>query len=119
MLAKARDGVKRTLGLGGEEQSGDEESQAGGSGGGPSGSRRPAAAGPPGECYACTQPGVPAFHSTTCDQVHSPDWDADAGSSLVPVQAQQAQSSPAAAAAERLDIQHCLQFEQNQSNTAG
>uniref|UniRef100_A0ACD6A7Y9 Uncharacterized protein n=1 Tax=Avena sativa TaxID=4498 RepID=A0ACD6A7Y9_AVESA len=98
LLAQARDGVTRTLGLGGEAQSGDEESQAGGSGGG--GSRRPApAAGPPGECYACTQPGVPAFHSTTCDQVHSPDWDADAGSSLVPVQAQQAHSSSPAAAA--------------------
>ncbi|CAL4919174.1 unnamed protein product [Urochloa decumbens] len=52
-----------------------------------------------GECYACTQPGVPAFHSTTCDQVHSPGWDADAGSSLVPVQAQQATSSPAPTAA--------------------
>jgi hypothetical protein len=41
---------------------------------------------------------VPAFHSTTCDQVHSPGWDADAGSSLVPVQAQQAQASPSASA---------------------
>jgi cyclic nucleotide gated channel len=100
LLAQARDGVKRTLGLGAEGQSGDEESQAGGA------SRRPAvaAAGPPGECYACTQPGVPAFHSTTCDQVHSPDWDADAGSSLVPLQAQQAfhpsssSSSPSPAA---------------------
>ncbi|TVU44942.1 hypothetical protein EJB05_04405 [Eragrostis curvula] len=56
------------------------------------------AAGPAGECYACTQPGVPAFHSTTCDQVHSPGWDADAGSSLVPVQAQQ-QAEPVSAAA--------------------
>jgi hypothetical protein len=37
---------------------------------------------------------VPAFHSTTCDQVHSPDWDADAGSSLVPVQQAQ-QTQPA------------------------
>ncbi|KAK1643908.1 hypothetical protein QYE76_061713 [Lolium multiflorum] len=100
LLAQARDGVKRALGVGGESQSGDEESQAGGT------SRRPAlAAGPPGECYACTQPGVPAFHSTTCDQVHSPDWDADAGSSLVPVQPQPHSSahpspatSPAAAA---------------------
>ena len=69
----------------------DEES--GGSG------RSSAAAGhPAGECYACTQPGVPAFHSTTCDQVHEPGWDADAGSSLVPVQAQQAPPAPASAA---------------------
>ncbi|KAG2535102.1 cyclic nucleotide-gated ion channel 2-like [Panicum virgatum] len=69
----------------------DEES--GGSG------RSAAAAGhPAGECYACTQPGVPAFHSTTCDQVHEPGWDADAGSSLVPVQAQQ-QAPPAPASA--------------------
>lgn len=60
------------------------------------GSGRSATGPPAGECYACTQPGVPAFHSTTCDQVHSPDWDADAGSSLVPVQAQQPAPSAAA-----------------------
>ena len=69
----------------------DEESRGSG--------RSSAAAGhPAGECYACTQPGVPAFHSTTCDQVHEPGWDADAGSSLVPVQAQQ-QAPPAPASA--------------------
>ncbi|KAL5217628.1 hypothetical protein ABZP36_018312 [Zizania latifolia] len=82
-LADACEGVKRRLRLGAGEGRDEETSQAGG-GGGSSGP----AAGPPEECYACTQPGVPAFHSTTCDQVHSPDWDADAGSSLVPVQAQ-------------------------------
>ncbi|CAD6206716.1 unnamed protein product [Miscanthus lutarioriparius] len=70
------------------------DEEAGGSGGGLSGR---SAGGPSGECYACTQPGVPAFHSTTCDQVHSPDWDADAGSSLVPVQAQQVQPASSAA----------------------
>ncbi|CAL4944494.1 unnamed protein product [Urochloa decumbens] len=72
------------------------DEEAGGSSGG---SGRSSSGHPAGECYACTQPGVPAFHSTTCDQVHSPDWDADAGSSLVPVQAQQATSSPAPTAA--------------------
>jgi hypothetical protein len=60
-------------------------------------SGRSSAGGPSGgECYTCTQPGVPAFHSTTCDQVHSPGWDANAGSSLVPVQGQ-AQAAAAAA----------------------
>lgn len=38
------------------------------------------------ECYACTQVGLPVFHSTTCDQVHQPQWEASAGSSLVPIQ---------------------------------
>ncbi|CAM0876329.1 unnamed protein product [Alopecurus aequalis] len=97
LLARARDGVRSTLGLDGAGQSGDEESQAG-RGSGSGGGARPVA-GALGECYACTQPGVPAFHSTTCDQVHSPDWDADAGSSLVPVQAQQAQAVTAGAVA--------------------
>ncbi|CAL4936067.1 unnamed protein product [Urochloa decumbens] len=73
------------------------DEEAGGSSGG---SGRSSSGHPAGECYACTQPGVPAFHSTTCDQVHSPGWDADAGSSLVPVQAQQATSSPAPTAAQ-------------------
>ncbi|KAL0381025.1 UNVERIFIED_CONTAM: Cyclic nucleotide-gated ion channel 2 [Sesamum angustifolium] len=27
-----------------------------------------------GECYACTQVGVPAFHSTSCDKAHQPEW---------------------------------------------
>lgn len=39
-----------------------------------------------GECYACTQVGVPAFHSTSCDQANAPEWRASAGSSLVPIQ---------------------------------
>ncbi|KAL8546018.1 hypothetical protein ACS0TY_005941 [Phlomoides rotata] len=37
------------------------------------------------ECYACTQVGVPVFHSTTCDPVHKPEWENSAGSSLVPI----------------------------------
>ncbi|XP_064983015.1 cyclic nucleotide-gated ion channel 2-like [Musa acuminata AAA Group] len=41
------------------------------------------------ECYACTQRGVPAFHSTTCDRVHSPEWEASAGSSLIPIRPSQ------------------------------
>ncbi|XP_074289721.1 cyclic nucleotide-gated ion channel 2-like [Silene latifolia] len=36
------------------------------------------------ECYACTQVGVPAFHSTSCDQAGHPEWEAFAGSSLYP-----------------------------------
>lgn len=40
---------------------------------------------PPVECYACTQAGVPAFHSTTCDRANAPQWEANAGSSLIPV----------------------------------
>lgn len=39
------------------------------------------------ECYACTQAGVPAFHSTSCDRAHAPEWEACAGSSLIPIQA--------------------------------
>ncbi|CAL0308371.1 unnamed protein product [Lupinus luteus] len=39
-----------------------------------------------GECYACTQIGVPAFHSTSCDSYQQPNWEASAGSSLVPIQ---------------------------------
>ncbi|XP_014497841.1 cyclic nucleotide-gated ion channel 2 [Vigna radiata var. radiata] len=38
------------------------------------------------ECYACTQVGVPAFHSTSCDSFNQPQWEASAGSSLVPIQ---------------------------------
>ncbi|WOL15449.1 hypothetical protein Cni_G24230 [Canna indica] len=41
------------------------------------------------ECYACTQPGAPAFHSTTCDRAHSPEWEAGAGSSLIPIRPSQ------------------------------
>ncbi|KAL1322774.1 hypothetical protein HN51_067773 [Arachis hypogaea] len=40
----------------------------------------------PVECYACTQVGVPVFHSTSCDGFHQPQWEACAGSSLVPIQ---------------------------------
>ncbi|KAL3526561.1 hypothetical protein ACH5RR_011217 [Cinchona calisaya] len=40
----------------------------------------------PYECYACTQVGVPVFHSTSCDDPdHQPEWEASAGSSLVPI----------------------------------
>lgn len=41
------------------------------------------------ECYACTQVGVPVFHSTSCDSFHPPEWEASAGSSLVPIQSNQ------------------------------
>lgn len=37
------------------------------------------------ECYACTQAGVPAFHSTSCDRAFAPEWEASAGSSLIPI----------------------------------
>lgn len=40
------------------------------------------------ECYACTQVGVPVFHSTRCDSWQQPQWEASAGSSLVPIQNQ-------------------------------
>ncbi|KAI5665696.1 hypothetical protein M9H77_15549 [Catharanthus roseus] len=40
---------------------------------------------PSGECYACTQVGVPVFHSTSCDKAHQPEWEASAGSSLIPI----------------------------------
>ncbi|KAK3026213.1 hypothetical protein RJ639_040498 [Escallonia herrerae] len=40
----------------------------------------------PMECYACTQVGVPVFHSTSCDRAHQPEWEACAGSSLIPIQ---------------------------------
>ncbi|KAJ4707381.1 putative Cyclic nucleotide-gated ion channel [Melia azedarach] len=43
------------------------------------------------ECYACTQVGVPVFHSTSCDNAHQPEWEASAGSSLVPIQARHGQ----------------------------
>ncbi|XP_020538901.1 cyclic nucleotide-gated ion channel 2 [Jatropha curcas] len=36
------------------------------------------------ECYACTQVGVPVFHSTSCDSANQPHWQASAGSSLSP-----------------------------------
>ncbi|KAM7280755.1 hypothetical protein ACFE04_007889 [Oxalis oulophora] len=46
------------------------------------------------ECYACTQGGVPVFHSTSCcDQAHQPEWEASAGSSLVPIQSRHNKSS--------------------------
>ncbi|XP_024960206.1 cyclic nucleotide-gated ion channel 2-like [Cynara cardunculus var. scolymus] len=38
------------------------------------------------ECYACTQVGVPRFHSTSCpDLLQQLQWEASAGSSLVPI----------------------------------
>ncbi|XP_021769894.1 cyclic nucleotide-gated ion channel 2-like [Chenopodium quinoa] len=37
------------------------------------------------ECYACTQVGVPVFHSTSCDRAGQPEWEASAGSSLYPI----------------------------------
>ena len=37
------------------------------------------------ECYACTQVGVPVFHSTSCDRASQPEWEASAGSSLLPI----------------------------------
>ncbi|KVI11028.1 hypothetical protein Ccrd_010566 [Cynara cardunculus var. scolymus] len=39
------------------------------------------------DCYACTQVGVPVFHSTSCDVDHAqqPQWEASAGSSLIPI----------------------------------
>lgn len=46
--------------------------------------------GSPSECYACTQVGVPVFHSTSCEGAHDqpPQWEASAGSSLFPAQTQ-------------------------------
>ncbi|XP_073286431.1 cyclic nucleotide-gated ion channel 2-like [Primulina huaijiensis] len=39
-----------------------------------------------GECYACsTQVGAPVFHSTSCDKADKPEWEASAGSSLIPI----------------------------------
>lgn len=39
-----------------------------------------------GECYACsTQLGAPVFHSTSCDRADKPEWEASAGSSLIPI----------------------------------
>lgn len=49
------------------------------------------------ECYACTQVGVPAFHSTSCDRANPPLWEASAGSSLAPPRrrsSSEASSSP-------------------------
>lgn len=43
-----------------------------------------------GDCYACTQAGAPAFHSTSCDRAHPPEWEASAGSSLIPIRNQPA-----------------------------
>ncbi|KAI3991313.1 hypothetical protein MKX01_034632 [Papaver californicum] len=45
------------------------------------------------ECYACTQVGVPVFHSTSCDSYHPPEWEASAGSSSIPIQSNQKSSS--------------------------
>ncbi|KAM1027799.1 hypothetical protein ACFXTH_040541 [Malus domestica] len=53
------------------------------------------------ESYACTQVGVPAFHSTSCDGAHQPQWEVSAGSSLIPIQSRRvslATSQPAPSA---------------------
>ncbi|KAL0423023.1 UNVERIFIED_CONTAM: Cyclic nucleotide-gated ion channel 2 [Sesamum radiatum] len=50
----------------------------------------------PTDCYACTQVGVPVFHSTTCDPVQKPEWEASAGSSLVPIASRSSRNSAAA-----------------------
>lgn len=39
------------------------------------------------QCFACSQFGIPNFHSTTCDPTHQPTWEALAGSSLLPIKA--------------------------------
>ncbi|KAL6587546.1 Cyclic nucleotide-gated ion channel 2 [Orobanche minor] len=39
-----------------------------------------------GECHVCTQVGVPVFHSTSCDDANQPEWEASAGSSLLPIE---------------------------------
>lgn len=44
------------------------------------------------ECYACTQVGVPVFHSTSCDRAGQPEWEASAGSSLYPIRPRTKQS---------------------------
>ncbi|KAG1368626.1 Cyclic nucleotide-gated ion channel 2 [Cocos nucifera] len=69
----------------------DSNNESGGPGGGSNPIPPPAAV----ECYACTQPGVPAFHSTSCDRAHTPEWEASAGSSLIPIRSQPA-ARPAA-----------------------
>ncbi|KAK3026218.1 hypothetical protein RJ639_040503 [Escallonia herrerae] len=40
----------------------------------------------PTRCYACTRDSAPPFHSTSCDPAHQPQWQALAGSSLLPIQ---------------------------------
>lgn len=37
------------------------------------------------ECYACTRVGAPVFHSTSCDKANQPQWEACAGTSLIPI----------------------------------
>ncbi|KAL3525882.1 hypothetical protein ACH5RR_014254 [Cinchona calisaya] len=46
------------------------------------------------ECYACTQGGIPVFHSTSCDKAHRPHLEASAGSSLIPIRNRSNNSSP-------------------------
>ncbi|KAJ8475957.1 hypothetical protein OPV22_019684 [Ensete ventricosum] len=53
------------------------------------------------ECYACTQAGVPAFHSTSCDRSHPPEWEANAGSSMIPIQHHVAARRPTEGAGRR------------------
>lgn len=46
------------------------------------------------ECYACTQAGFPVFHSTSCDRAHQPQWEASAGTSLVPIHYKHTRQTP-------------------------
>ncbi|KAK9742560.1 hypothetical protein RND81_03G182100 [Saponaria officinalis] len=48
----------------------------------------------PFECYACTQVGVPIFHSTRCDRTGHPEWEALAGSSLYPTPTRSSKHGP-------------------------
>ncbi|GMN42160.1 hypothetical protein TIFTF001_011374 [Ficus carica] len=59
-----------------------------------------------GECYACTQVGVPAFHSTSCDRAgHQPQWEACAGTSLIPISSRTDLKKDLVAAAKKLQQQ--------------
>ncbi|KAF7135860.1 hypothetical protein RHSIM_Rhsim08G0073400 [Rhododendron simsii] len=49
----------------------------------------------PAECHACTRIGIPVFHSTSCDPSHQPEWEALAGSSLLPIKNRSGRKSPA------------------------
>ncbi|XP_058226321.1 cyclic nucleotide-gated ion channel 2-like isoform X2 [Rhododendron vialii] len=49
----------------------------------------------PAECHACTRIGIPVFHSTSCDPSHQPEWEALAGSSLLPIKNRSSRKSQA------------------------
>lgn len=38
-----------------------------------------------GECYACTRVSIPVFHSASWNETDQPEWEASAGSSLLPI----------------------------------